>query len=98
MYKRQAGGGFIGLEMAENLAEKGVRVNVIDFAPHVLPNFLDPEMSEYVENRMSEAGVNPMTGVALEAILGAVSYTHLDVYKRQEWTVLQQIHVRPEAG
>lgn len=65
-----AGGGFIGLEVAENLAEKGVRVNVIDFAPHVLPNFLDPEMSEYVENRMSEAGVNPMTGVALEAILG----------------------------
>ena len=49
-----AGGGFIGLEVAENLAAKGVKTTVIDFAPHVLPNFLDPEMSEFVENRMAE--------------------------------------------
>ena len=66
-----AGGGFIGLEVAENLALKGVRVSVIDFAPHVLPSFLDPELCEYVENRMAEAGVMPMTGVALEGVEGA---------------------------
>ncbi len=65
-----AGGGFIGLEVAENLAAQGVRVTVIDFAPHVLPNLLDPELSEYVESRMSDAGVVPMTGVALEGVLG----------------------------
>ncbi len=67
-----AGGGFIGLEVAENLAAKGVRVSVIDFAPHVLPNFLDPEMSEYVENVMADAGIMPMTGVALEGVIGSV--------------------------
>lgn len=65
-----AGAGFIGLEVAENLAAMGVRVNVLDFAPHVLPNFLDPELSAYVENKMADAGINPMTGVAIEAILG----------------------------
>lgn len=65
-----AGGGFIGLEVAENLAAQGVKVSVIDFAPHVLPNFLDPEMSEYVENRMADAGIMPMTNVALEGVLG----------------------------
>lgn len=65
-----AGGGFIGLEVAENLAARDVRVTVIDFAPHVLPNFLDPELSEYVENKMSDAGVVAMTGVALEGVLG----------------------------
>ncbi len=65
-----AGGGFIGLEVAENLSAKGVKTTVIDFAPHVLPNFLDPEMSEYVENKMSDAGVMPMTGVALEGVIG----------------------------
>ena len=65
-----AGGGFIGLEVAENLAAKGVKTTVIDFAPHVLPNFLDPEMSEFVENRMAEAGVMPLTGVALEGVEG----------------------------
>ncbi len=66
-----AGGGFIGLEVAENLAVRGVRTTVIDFAPHVLPNFLDPELSEYVENRMAEAGVMPMTGVSLEGAEGS---------------------------
>ena len=65
-----AGGGFIGLEVAENLAVKGVKTTVIDFAPHVLPNFLDPEMSEFVENRMAEAGVMPLTNVALEGVEG----------------------------
>ena len=65
-----AGGGFIGLEVAENLAAKGVKVSVIDFAPHVLPNFLDPEMSGYVENKMAEEGIMPLTGVALEGVIG----------------------------
>lgn len=66
-----AGGGFIGLEVAENLAAKGVRTTVIDFAPHVLPNFLDPELSEYVENKMADEGIMPMTGVALEGVEGS---------------------------
>ena len=65
-----AGGGFIGLEVAENLAAKGVKTTVIDFAPHVLPNFLDPELSEYVENKMADEGIMPMTGVSLEGVEG----------------------------
>lgn len=65
-----AGGGFIGLEVAENLAAQGVRTTVIDFAPHVLPNFLDPELSEFVENKMAEEGIMPLTGVALEGVEG----------------------------
>ena len=64
------GGGFIGLESAENLANMGVKVSVIDFAPHVLPELLDPEFSTYVENAMADAGVMPFTGVALEGITG----------------------------
>lgn len=65
-----AGGGFIGLEVAENLASQGVRVQVIDAAPHVLPGVLDEEMCEYIENRMAEAGVMPMTGVTLQGAEG----------------------------
>ena len=77
-----AGGGFIGLEVAENLAAKGIRVTVIDFAPHVLPNFLDPEMSEYVENRMAEEGIMPMTGVALEGVIGTEKVEKVQTSKR----------------
>ena len=64
------GAGFIGLEVAENLALKGVKVSVIDFAPQILPGFLDPEFASYVENRMSDEGIMCFTGVGLEAILG----------------------------
>lgn len=65
------GGGLIGLEVAENLLARGVKTSVIDFAPHVLSEMLDPEMSEYVENAMADAGVMPFTGVALEGIRGS---------------------------
>lgn len=77
-----AGGGFIGLEVAENLASQGVKVNVIDFAPHVLPNFLDPEFSEYVENKMSDQGIVPVTGVSLEGVIGTDKVEKVQTSKR----------------
>lgn len=64
------GGGLIGLEAAENLALKGVRVSVIDFAPHILPGMLDPEFSEYVENVMADQGIMPFTNTGLSGITG----------------------------
>lgn len=77
-----AGGGFIGLEVAENLASQGVKVSVIDFAPHVLPNFLDPEFSEYVENKMSDQGIIPVTGVSLEGVIGTDKVEKVQTSKR----------------
>ena len=65
-----AGAGFIGLEVAENLSARGVKTTVIDFAPHILPELLDSEMSEYLESVMADAGVMPFTNVALEGITG----------------------------
>lgn len=64
-----AGGGFIGLEVAENLASQGIRVSVIDLAEHVLPGF-DPEMAEYVENHLADQGIMTFTGTKLEGFVG----------------------------
>lgn len=64
-----AGGGFIGLEVAENLASQGIRVSVIDLAEHVLPGF-DPEMAEYVENYLADQGIMTFTGTKLEGFVG----------------------------
>lgn len=64
------GGGLIGLEVAENLADRGVKTSVIDYAPQVLPEMLDPEVAAYLEAAMSDAGVIPFTQVALEGISG----------------------------
>lgn len=63
------GGGFIGLEIAENLNAMGVRCNVLDMAPHVLPGF-DREIQEYVENHLADMGINTMTGTRFEGVLG----------------------------
>ena len=51
-----AGGGFIGLEVAENLQAQGVKVSVIDMASHILPGF-DPEIADYVENHLADEGL-----------------------------------------
>ena len=95
-----AGGGFIGLEVAENLAAKGVKTTVIDFAPHVLPNFLDPELSEFVENRMAEAGVMPMTGVSLEGVEGDGKVEKVLTSKRgmKADALVLAIGIRPNTG
>ncbi len=64
------GGGFIGLEIAENLSAQGIRATVIEAQDHVLSAVLDPEVSEYVETKMALAGVMAMTGVKLESVTG----------------------------
>ena len=95
-----AGGGFIGLEVAENLAAQGIKTTVIDFAPHILPNFLDPELSEYVENRMAEAGVMPLTGVALEGVEGTDRVEKVLTSKRglKADALVLAIGIRPNTG
>jgi len=63
------GGGFIGLEIAENLTSLGIRCNVLDMAPHVLPGF-DEEVQIFVENHLAEHGINTMTGTRFEGVTG----------------------------
>lgn len=46
------GGGFIGLEIAENLLAKGLKVTVVDMADQVMPNLFDPEMAAYIRRRL----------------------------------------------
>jgi len=41
------GAGFAGLEMAENLAKRGLKVTILEMLPQVVP-LIDPEMSEPV--------------------------------------------------
>lgn len=95
-----AGGGFIGLEVAENLAAKGVKTTVIDFAPHVLPNFLDPELSEYVENKMAGEGIMPLTGVSLEGVEGDGKVEKVLTSKRgmKADALVLAIGIRPNTG
>ncbi len=50
------GAGFIGLEVAENLAERGLDVTVIESAPHIINNMLDSEVAAEVQNYIRSTG------------------------------------------
>lgn len=64
------GGGFIGLEVAENLQAKGLAVTVIDFASQIMPGVLDPEMAGYAKRHLANQGIRVITGTRAEQILG----------------------------
>ena len=55
------GGGFIGLETAENLRHRGVGVTLIQRSGHVLPVF-DGEMALPLTSELIEMGVNVILG------------------------------------
>lgn len=61
------GGGFIGLEVAENLRLSGLAVTVVEQSDHVLPP-LDPEMAAFVQAEFSQNGVDVITNQGLTAL------------------------------
>ena len=63
------GAGYIGLEIAENLAKDGVKPIVLDMAPHVLPGF-DEEFANYIEGKLADAGIPVATGVRVTGLEG----------------------------
>lgn len=65
------GAGYIGLEIAENLKQMGVRPFVLDMAPQVLSPGFDPEMAAYVEGKLVESGIPVVTNVMVTGIEGA---------------------------
>jgi NADPH-dependent 2,4-dienoyl-CoA reductase/sulfur reductase-like enzyme/rhodanese-related sulfurtransferase len=50
------GGGFIGVEMAENLVHRGIKTALIEALPQVLAP-LDPEMAELVHKELRKNGI-----------------------------------------
>ena len=61
------GGGFIGLECAENLQEAGIQVTLYEGAPQVLPP-LDFEMAQFVHAELKARGIKLSLGQMLSSI------------------------------
>ncbi|WP_084105998.1 FAD-dependent oxidoreductase [Demequina sp. NBRC 110056] len=64
------GAGFVGLEVAENLAHRGLSVTVVELAPQVL-GALDSELAIRVQDRLEEHGVRVLTGSTVSEISAA---------------------------
>ena len=50
------GAGYIGLEMAENLHERGLAVEIVEMADQIMPP-LDKELSTPMENYLRAHGI-----------------------------------------
>lgn len=69
------GGGFIGLELAENLVDRGISVTVVEVASQLMPGVLDPEMAGYAKRHLQQQGVRVLTGTKAQSILGESGVT-----------------------
>ncbi len=88
------GGGFIGLEVAENFARRGVGVAIVEAATQVLAP-LDPEMASVVTDELLRHGVAVHLANGVESIgENSVTLTSGEVLEAE--LVVVAIGVRPE--
>ena len=93
------GGGFIGLEIAENLKESNIDVTLIEGRNHVLAN-LDPEMASFVHHELRRNGVN----LVLNKMVKEIKEEDNNVYVKYDDVTLkcdlliQAVGVRPNSN
>ena len=62
------GAGFIGVELAENLQERGIDTTIVEFRENILPQF-DPEMIEPLQATLVEHGIKLALSAETEEVL-----------------------------
>ena len=92
------GGGFIGLEMAENLKHRGLEVTVVEMLPQVMPP-IDAEMVSPVHDYLCALGIQLALGTAVAGF--EEKDGHLEVQTKDGTAypadiVILAIGVRPE--
>ncbi len=91
-----AGGGFIGLEMAEAFHARGLKVTVVELAPQVM-SVMDREFGIRIKQHLEKHGIAIEVGVGLKAILADTKEVELsDGRKLPADLVLFSVGVRPE--
>ncbi len=96
------GGGYVGLEVVEQLKLRGVDVTLIERLPQVLAP-LDPEMAKLIELEMRQAGVKVRLGAEVESLLMGGNKTVTAVKLTDNQTVatdlvIVSIGVRPRTA
>jgi len=94
------GGGYIGVEMAENLRARNLQVSLVEIAEQVMPP-LDPEMARDLQYHMEYHGVTLYLAnavVAFEALANGLLVTLKDGQTLEADLVILSAGVRPDVG
>ena len=95
-----AGGGFIGLELAENLRELGMDVTIVQ-RPRQLMNPFDPDMASFIHSEVKRHGVKLALGYTVEGFEeenGGVNVLLKDRPPLHADMVVLAIGVTPDTG
>lgn len=87
------GGGFIGLEMVEALAKRGMNVTVVEMMPHVMA-IMEAEIAGFIQQEMRSYGVDVLTNIGVSQI-GKNNVTLNEGSRIDADMVLLSIGVRP---
>ena len=90
------GGGFIGLELAENLVHKGLAVTVVEATDQVMAP-IDPELAALVHQRLRASGIDLRLGTSVSAI-GEDEVVLSDGEQIPTDLVVAAIGVRPDSA
>ena len=93
------GGGYIGMEMAENLKHAGLDVTVVEMAEHIIAP-LDSDMASLVQHYARENGINLILKNGVQALTPTKS--HIEVQLNHGSVnadlVLMSVGVKPETS
>lgn len=95
-----AGGGFIGLEMTEQLVRRGIAVTVVEMLDQVMPP-MDYEMAAFVQEHLRDKGVTLILGDGVNGFRKDGEKTIVSTIKGnniESDMVILSIGVRPENG
>jgi len=92
------GGGFIGLEMTENLHRLGIEVTIVEMQDQIMPA-LDAEMAAFAHQHLVEAGVEVELGCGVAGFAkgadGCLDVTLADGRRMETDLVIMAAGVRP---
>jgi NADPH-dependent 2,4-dienoyl-CoA reductase/sulfur reductase-like enzyme/rhodanese-related sulfurtransferase len=94
-----AGGGYIGLEMAESLVEIGKKVTLVELAPQILTLF-DEDLASLLHQYLEKKGVQVFTSEGIAALKGdggRVARVQTPLRELEADAVLMSLGVRPQA-
>ena len=97
------GAGYVGLEMAEALTVRGLRVTQLQRGPEVLST-LDPELGALVHDELTRHGVDVLTGTRVEEVAREAGRLTVsgsrdgEPFSRDADLVLVVVGVRPNTG
>jgi len=77
------GGGFIGIELAENLAEKGIKVTLIELANQVISP-LDFEMAALVHQHLKDKGIELYLEDGVKSVSHSEDYSIVSLNSKKE--------------